>query len=82
MIFSLLICILVAGVCYVLLSRDMSLTNVLSVSVVYGFVSFVIYALLNSRYSDSRWLNEVIVSVLYVVIMYNSTLTGLLTKNK
>ncbi len=82
MMVSLLTSIFVVGACYVLLSRDISLLNILSVSVVYGFVSFVIYILLNLRYSGSGWLNEVAVSVIYMVIMYNSTLTGLLTKSR
>ena len=71
-------CVFVVGVCYLFLARDRSIINVMSVAAVYGFVSFIIYTLLRIKYAESSWLNEVLVSVVYMVIMYNSSLTALL----
>ena len=72
----------VVGIGYFILSQDRSVMNILSIAVVYGFISFIIFMLLNTRYSDSGWLNETLVSVVYLVVMYRSDLTSLITKSK
>jgi len=82
MLLSLIICISATGATYYLLSRDKVILNILSVSAVFGFISFLIFLLLYSRYSESEWLSEILVSVVYMVIMKQSDLTKYLIKDK
>jgi len=82
MAISLLICIIVSGLSYALLSKDKSIINISIVALIYGFVSFIIYLLLSTRYQDSIYVNELLITIIYMVVMYNSDLTKLLTQKR
>jgi len=82
MIISLVICIIVSGLSYVLLSKDKSIINISVVALIYGFISFIIYLLLSTRYQSSIYVNELLITTIYMVVMYNSDLTELLTRKR
>lgn len=82
MVISLIISIVVVAVSYFLISNDRVILNIISVGVIYGFISFIIFILLSTRYSDTNWLSQTLVSVVYMIIMYRSDLTKLITKSR
>jgi len=80
MILSFFICVLTSGLSYILLRQDKYIVNIFMVSFVYGFVSYIIFTLIKTQYEESIYVNEIFISMVYMVVMYKSNLTDMLTK--
>jgi len=74
------LCLLTAGVSYVLLSHDRSLVNVLSIGAVYGFIGFIVCLLLSSK--GEFCLGEVFATGAVMVALYRSRLTSSLLQKR
>ncbi len=72
---SLLICLSITLVLSVLLYRKVGLINILSLTALYGFVSWVAFLLVNTQIEYSYFINEVTISIVYYLVMYRSDFT-------
>ncbi len=80
---SLLTCVVTAGASYALIADERMLLDVLSVAAVYGFLSFLIFLLLHMAYPPlAGRLGAILVSMGYVVVMYRSNLTEMITMKR
>lgn len=80
---TLLTCIATAGVSCAFIADEKTLLGVLSVGLVYGFLSFLLFLLLHMTYPPlAGRLDTILVSMAYVVVMYRSSLTEMITTKR
>jgi len=66
-----------------LISSEKSIINIAVVGVFYGFSSFIVFLVLKAVFPNLCWINEFLVSISHMVILYKSEIIGnMITKSR